>query len=195
MKFEEFKKEVEGLELFSKGWRGYIYKGLWKGQKVAIKVAKDKERVYAIQKECKILKKLLGHKGFPQLLLCGEDFVVYIFIEGVPIDKKSLSLRERARVYIRVMELIKVLDSLSINKDELHSLDKNTLLGEDGEVYMLDFERGSQKSQKLHNLTQFIQLLVREGFIERERAVDLGKRYSRGEDIYDEVVEVIRAFA
>lgn len=194
VKFEEFKKEVEGLELFSKGWRGYVYRGVWKGQRVAIKVAKDQERVYAIQKECEILKRLLGYRGFPQVLFCGKDFIVYPFIEGVPLQKKKLSPKEKARVYLKVLELIKLLDSLGINKDEFHSLDKNVLLGEDGEVYMLDFERGSQKSQKLHNLTQFLQLLVREGFLEKEKAIDLGRRYSKGEKVYDEVVEIIRTF-
>ncbi len=194
MRFDKFKEEVEDLELFSKGWRGYIYRGLWKGKKVAIKVAKEQEKVHAIKKECHILKRLLGHKGFPQLLHCGEDFIVYLFIEGVPINKKNLSLKEKAKVYLKVLELIQVLDSLGINKEELQRLDKNTLLGEDGEVYLLDFERGSAKAKKLHNLSQFLQLLVKEGLIDRERAKELGIRYSKGEGVYNEVAQAIRAF-
>lgn len=194
MRFEEFKKDVECLELFSKGWRGFVYKGLWRGNKVAIKVAKDIEREYAIRKECEILKKLLGLRGFPQVLYCGDDFVVYPFIVGVPIDKKSLSFQEKAKVYLKVLELIKILDSLGINKDELNRLDKNTIITEDGDVYLLDFERGSAKAKKLHNLTQFLQLLVREGFLEIEKAKELGIRYSRGEKVYDEVAEALRAF-
>ncbi len=194
MRFEDFKRELEGLEAFSKGWRAYIYRALWKGQRVAIKVAKDQERIYAIQKECEILKRLIGIKGFPQLLECGEDFVVYTFIEGLPIEKKKLSPTERVRVYLRVLELIRILDGLGINKEELHRLEKNTLLGEDGDIYMLDFERGSKEPKRLHNLSQFLQLLVREGFLERERAKELGRRYVRGEDVYHEVAEALRAF-
>lgn len=194
MRFEGFAREVEGLELFSRGWRGYIYRGVWKGNRVAIKVAKDREREHAIRKECEILKKLLGMRGFPQLLLCGENFLVYHFIEGIPVEKKGLSLQEKVKIYLRVLELIQVLDSLGINKDELQRLDKNTLLGEDGDVYMLDFERGSPQAKRLHNLSQFLELLVREGFLQRERARELGTRYARGEKVYHEVAEALRAF-
>ncbi|MEJ5338883.1 MAG: hypothetical protein ACK42C_03610 [Aquificaceae bacterium] len=194
MRFEEFRAEVEGLELFNRGWRGYIYRGVWKGERVAIKVARDRERVYAIKKECEILRRLLGMKGFPQLLYCGEEFIVYTFIEGVPIEKKKLTIQEKVDIYLRILELIKILDSLGINKEELQRLDKNTLIGEDGNVYLLDFERGSPEAKKLHNLTQFLQLLVREGFLQRERAKELGMRYSGGEKVYDEVAQALRAF-
>ena len=60
MRFEEFKESLKDLQLFSKGWRGYIYRAKWKGIDVAIKVAKDSEREYAIRKEGEILKLLKG---------------------------------------------------------------------------------------------------------------------------------------
>ncbi|MFN3976165.1 MAG: hypothetical protein ACK4LT_03780 [Aquificaceae bacterium] len=187
MRFEEFKGSLEDLKLFSKGWRGYIYRARWKNLEVAVKVAKDKEREYAIRKEGEILKLLKGYKGFPQLLEAGEDFLVYEFIHGVPIEKASLTRSQRLFVYLRVLELIEILDRLGINKEELHKLDKNTLIGQDLEVYLIDFERGSLQAKKKHNLSQFLQLLTREGFIPLQKAKELGIRYSKGEDVYHEV--------
>ncbi|MEZ0337786.1 MAG: hypothetical protein ABWK02_06235 [Aquificaceae bacterium] len=194
MRFEEFKESLKDLQLFSKGWRGYIYRAKWKGIDVAIKVAKDSEREYAIRKEGEILKLLKGYRGFPQLLEAGEDFLVYEFIDGIPIEKASLTKSQKIFVYLRVLELIELLDRLGINKEELHKLDKNTLIGKDLEVYLIDFERGSMQAKKRHNLSQFLQLLAREGFLTLQKAKELGISYSKGEEVYHEVRRLIQAF-
>lgn len=194
MRFEAFKEQLEKIQPFSKGWRGLIYRGKWKGIDVAIKVAKGREKEYAIRKEGEILSILKGYKGFPQLLMMGEDFLVYEFIEGYPIEKLSLSKKEKSLVYLKVLDLIKLLDMLRINKEELNRLDKNTLVDKDLNVYLLDFERGSMEVKKRHNLSQFLQLLVREGYLSIEGAMDIGKRYSRGQDVYKEVETIIRSF-
>ncbi len=193
MRFEEFKESLKDLQLFSKGWRGYIYRAKWKGIDVAIKVAKDSEREYAIRKEGEILKLLKGYRGFPQLLEAGEDFLVYEFIDGIPIEKASLTRSQKAFVYLRVLELIELLDRLGVNKEELHKLDKNTLIGKDLEVYLIDFERGSMQAKKRHNLSQFLQLLAREGFLTLQKAKELGISYSKGEEVYHEVRRLIQA--
>jgi len=194
VRFEEFKESLKDLQLFSKGWRGYIYRAKWKGIDVAIKVAKDSEREYAIRKEGEILKLLKGYRGFPQLLEAGEDFLVYEFIDGIPIEKASLTRSQKAFVYLRVLELIELLDRLGVNKEELHKLDKNTLIGKDLEVYLIDFERGSMQAKKRHNLSQFLQLLAREGFLTLQKAKELGISYSKGEEVYHEVRRLIQAF-
>jgi putative serine/threonine protein kinase len=194
VRFEEFKESLKDLQLFSKGWRGYIYRAKWKGIDVAIKVAKDSEREYAIRKEGEILKLLKGYRGFPQLLEAGEDFLVYEFIDGIPIEKASLTRSQKAFVYLRVLELIELLDRLGVNKEELHKLDKNTLIGNDLEVYLIDFERGSMQAKKRHNLSQFLQLLAREGFLTLQKAKELGISYSKGEEVYHEVRRLIQAF-
>ncbi|MFN3870021.1 MAG: hypothetical protein ACK4MW_00840 [Aquificaceae bacterium] len=194
MRFDNFKESIRDLQLFNKGWRGLIYKGLWEGIEVAIKVAKAKEKEYAIRKEGEILKLLKGYKGFPQLLMVGENFIVYEFIRGNPIEKLSLSKSQKSLIYLRIIDLIKVLDSQRINKDELQCLDKNTLVDDNFDVYLLDFERGSLDVKKRHNLSQFLQLLVKDGYITREKAIELGKRYAKAEEVYDEVERIIRAF-
>ena len=187
MRFEEFKRHLRELELIGKGWRSFVFKSFWEGKEITVKVAKDTDREYAIRKEGHILELLKGIKGFPQLLKAGEDFIVYEYIKGVPIEKASLGQEELVLVYIKVLDLIRVLDRIGINKDELNRLDKNTIIGEGLEVYLIDFERGSVGAKKRHNLSQFLQLLRKEGLIDPERAKDIGRRYVSGEEVYDEV--------
>jgi len=91
VRFREFRKELRNLRKFAEGWRGVIYTGEWRGEKVAVKVAKRPEVAEALRKEGEILEKLRGIEGFPQLLLRGEDFVAYRFIEGTPLGKLSPS--------------------------------------------------------------------------------------------------------
>ncbi len=179
MLFEDFKNKLKDLKLFSKGWRSYIYTGHWENRKVAVKVAKGKELTKAIQKEGEILEQLKGIKGFPQILLKGEDFLVYNFIEGVPLGKLKLTVEEEINILKDILKKAYILDSMGIRRDEFQRLDKNVIVDKKGNVYILDFERGGFSS-KPSNLTQFLQLLVRKGYIEREEAIYLGKEYKAG---------------
>jgi putative serine/threonine protein kinase len=125
-------------------------------------------------------------------IMKGEDFIVYEFIDGVPFEKAKLSRRERLAVYIQVLELIKVMDELGINKEELQCLDKNLMLADGKKVVLIDFERGSLCPKKKHNLSQFLQLLVKEGVMDKDKAVELGKRYTAGEEkVYEETRAIL----
>jgi len=188
MKFSEFTREVEGLEGFAEGWRGKVFVGKWKGKKVAIKVAKAPDKVKAIQKEAEILEKLKGIKGFPQILFKGEDFFVYEFIEGKPFGKVQVSEEQKKKLLRDVLEKAYLLDKLGINRDEFSNIYKNVLVNEKGEVFVIDFDRGTFKSNP-SNVRQFLQLLKREGYVTQEEAVELGKRYKENPE---KVIEDIR---
>ncbi len=181
MKFSEFKREVGNLRKLAEGWRGVVYTGEWKGRKVSVKVAKNEQVVKAIQREADILERLKGMREFPQILFRGEDFFVYEFIEGKPLGKLNLSPEEERRVLKKLLELAYRLDSMGISRDEFANLYKNVLLDERGNVYVLDFERG-KLSKRPSNLTQFLQLLRRRGYITREEAVEFGRRYMKDRD-------------
>jgi len=176
MRFETFKKELESLEEVAKGWRGKVYKGYWRGKKVAVKVARSPDKEEAIRKEAEILERLKGLEGFPQILLKGEDFFVYEFIEGKPYGKLKLSKEEKKHLLKEVLEKAYLLDEMGINKDEFGDLRKNLLVDEKGRPWLIDFERGSFKENP-SNVRQFLQLLRREGFLSQEEAVELGKAY------------------
>ncbi|MFN3814327.1 MAG: RIO1 family regulatory kinase/ATPase [Aquificaceae bacterium] len=188
MRFEEFKKGLTHLELVSKGWRSYVYKALFEGKKVAVKVAKGNNLKYAIRKEAQILTKLRGIKNFPQIVACGEDFIVYEFIEGLPLEKCCLTNKEKKRVYKKVLELAFLLDKMCVSREEFQRLDKNIIISKGGEVYVIDFERGNVNCTRKKNVPQLIQLFRREGYISFDEAIRLGKEYGKGpERVFQEL--------
>ena len=178
MKFEDFKREVGDLEEIGEGWRGKVYRGVWKGEKVAVKVAKSPEKVRAIQKEDEILERLKGIEGFPQILFKGEDFFVYKFIKGKTYGELKPQGEEKKRILREVLEKAYLLDKLGIQRDEFANIHKNVLIDEEGKVFVIDFDRGVFKDNP-SNVRQFLQLLRREGFISQEEAINLGKMYKK----------------
>ncbi len=192
MRFEDFKGEVENLEKLAEGWRGVVYRGRWRGEEVSIKVARSPEVEEAIRKEAEILERLKGLEMFPQILTKGEDFFAYRFIEGNLYGKLDLSPEEERRILRKVLEAAYLLDRMGIKRDEFARIDKNVLVGGRGEVYILDFERGGFK-RRPSNLTQFLQLLVRRGYLSLEEAKELGRRYTRDmEGVFREVLERLK---
>ena len=191
MRFEEFKKEVENLRELAEGWRGRVYRGKWRGEDVAIKVAKSPEKVKAIQKEAEILEKLKGLEGFPQILFKGEDFFVYRFIEGRTFGELKPEGEERKRILREVLEKAYLLDKLGIHRDEFANIHKNVLIDEEGRVFVIDFDRGVFKENP-SNVRQFLQLLRREGFISQEEAIRLGKLYKENrEAVIDDIRKIL----
>lgn len=188
MKFEEFRRELKNLEKFAQGWRGVIYTGEWQGRRVSVKVAKSKDVLKAINKEAQILEKLKGIPGFPQILTKGEDFFVYEFIEGRPLGKVDLTPEQEKKVLRTLLTFAYMLDNLGINRDEFARVYKNALLDNEGKVYLLDFERG-KFSKRPSNVPQFLQLLYRKGYLNRDEAVELGRRYMRDrEGVFTELM-------
>jgi len=191
MKFERFKDTLQDLKKISQGWRGVIYCALWRGRRVAVKVARSEEKIKALRKEMSILLRLKGEEGFPEIIFRGEDFFVYPFIEGTPFGKLQLTPEKRKEVLRKVLILARKLDRMGIDHGELTRIEKNVLVTEKGDVYLLDFERGTEKG-KGRNVNQFIQVLRREGILSPEEAVHLGKEYRRnGEGAFKKLMDKI----
>ncbi|GAB6064957.1 hypothetical protein JCM9492_00490 [Aquifex pyrophilus] len=191
MRFEDFKRFLREVQELGEGWRGRVYKAVYNGKKVAVKVAKAPDKVKAIQKEAEILEKLKGLEGFPQIIAKGEDFFVYEFIEGKPYGKLKLNEEEKKRILREVLERAYILDRLGINRDEFSDIRKNVLVDEKGNVYVIDFDRGTFKKNP-SNVRQFLQILRREGFISQEEAIELGKRYKENpEKVIQEIREIL----
>jgi len=192
VRFEELKDHLRNMELIGKGWRSHVYRAIYKDKEVAIKVAKDRHLEKAIRKEADILERLKGIKSFPQILMRGEDFFMYEFIKGMPFEKCILDEPKKIEIFLKTLELAYLLDSMCISKDEFQKLDKNLLVGEDGDIYLIDFERGKISCKRKTNLPQLMQLFVREGYLPLERAIELGKSYKeRPKDVFHELQKIL----
>ena len=153
----ELEKTIKELRYFSRGWRGMIHTGTYRGKRIAVKT-KRPGMAADIHDEAKWLV-FANVKGIgPKLVLAGKNFLAYEFAEGVPIGKwqEKATKQQVKRVLKQVLKQCFTLDQLGITKGEMTNPYKHIIIGK--KTVMLDFER-CHRSNKPHNVTQFIQYI------------------------------------
>jgi release factor glutamine methyltransferase len=153
-------KRVRNLHLLAKGHRGYVYTGTFKSRKVAIKIRNPESTAPArIRIEAGFLKILNKNNIGPRLYLGDDEFLIMEYIEGrLILDYLGSSRKSRIISLLRKIFLqLHTLDTLGINKEEMHHPVKHILIRNHRPV-LIDFER-SRYSEKAHNITQFSQFL------------------------------------
>jgi len=194
MRFEEF-KNLKRLEKFAEGYRGIIYTYTENGEKYAVKVPSEEKLIKTFQKEAKILEYLngVGFSFVPQLVLVGEDFFVYRFIEGKPFKKLQKELPEGAfRYFLRkLLVAAYCLDKVGVFKDEFQRPFTNVLIN-GRRLYLIDFERGLL-NKYWKNVPQYLQFLVAVGVLDRDTAIGLGKEYKKNpKEVVKKVLKLLK---
>ncbi len=185
MKFNEIKSEIKGLKKIGEGWRGVIYKGELEGKVLSFKVPKSEIHTTAIKKEGKILRYVNQYGIGGKLILEGDDFIAYEYIDGHHL-KDILSEKNYRYIFQQLLEQSRTLDRLSISKDEMHRPHKNVLVDKDLKVYLIDFER-AKKTKNLQNVTQLLQFFLNEGSnyfpkLDRDEIIKLSVDYKKNMD-------------
>lgn len=192
------KRGLTQIKRLTKGHRGWIFKAYYKGRAVVVK--KQREDVAAkdrIKNEIKFLKVLNKHNIGPKIIMAGNDYFVYNFIDGVFIkdlvenekDKKKIK-----EVFLKVFKKMYKLDKLKINKEEMHHPKKHVIINEKGKVKLIDFERAN-KTDKPKNVTQFVQYVA--SFVnsdkKKEKLRNLAKQYKKDMSLknYKAIIENI----
>ncbi|PIN76348.1 hypothetical protein COV17_02905 [Candidatus Woesearchaeota archaeon CG10_big_fil_rev_8_21_14_0_10_36_11] len=170
------RKGVKNIHYFTQGKRGIIFTGLFNrnvfvkthfSQKDLIKVA-IKTTLHKSKAEGRIANeiawlKILNKKNIgPQLLFHGKEYFVYTFVEGefiVDWIRKNDTKKIRS-VLITIFEQCFVLDTLHVNKEEMHHPLKHIIIDTSGVPTLLDFER-CHKTENPHNVTQFVEFICR----------------------------------
>ena len=192
-------KGITDIALLTKGHRGLIYTGMYKGEKVAIK--KQREDVAAkgrILNEARWMK-FLNRKGVgPRFIFTEDEYFVYYFVEGDFIMDylKKASKKNIQKVLKIVLGQCYLLDQVGINKEEMHRPLKHIIVTEDNVPVLIDFER-IHSTQKPKNVTQFLQFLSSKPVLDilkqkkfkefkgwwvdsKEKILGMAKKYKRG---------------
>lgn len=153
---------VKNIKFYSEGKRSKVYTATYKNKKIAIK--KEKKGIEAkdrILNESKFLKILNKHKIGPKFIYSTkkESYREFIpgkfFIDFIKTAKKS----EIKDLIKQILEKCYILDSLKINKLEMHHPIKHIIVTKNKKVRFIDFER-CYFTKKPKNLTQVCQFLM-----------------------------------
>ncbi len=201
-------KGIKGVALFEKGNRGVLYKGSYRGKTVVVKAKrKESKAVATIQNEINSLEELNMAGIGPRLLFYSKekDWLAYGFVEGEFITDFISSCKEKEKILNAIKQLLlqcRKLDVLKVNKEEMSRPQKHAIIGSNGKLTMLDFER-CRRSQKPKNVTQLCQflagghansLLRQKGIIiERDKLLLAAQKYknSQNEENFKKVKELI----
>jgi len=155
LKFQKYNPVI-----FSKGKRGLIYLFDKRNKKYALKIKNPKSKANnRILNEGKFLE-LLNKKGMgPELFEFSDEFVCYEFVDGLLL-KDFLKLKvNHSKVLLDILKQCEILDSLNINKEEMHKPLKNIIISKNKAV-LIDFER-CHFSSRPKNVNQFKEFLRR----------------------------------
>ena len=186
------KRGVRNVAYFTRGKRGLIFTGMYRGKRIAIKIKRPESAAEKrIANEARWLKRLNAHGIGPGLLFAGSGFVAYRFVDGgflLPWIGRSGKNAVR-RVLRALLGQCFVLDRLNVSKEEMHHPTKHIIITKRNEPVLLDFER-THRAKKPQNVTQFVQylcrlqpLLARKGFAFTPQALrEAARRYKRQPD-------------
>lgn len=155
------KKGISNIERLAKGHRGLIFTGFLEKKKVAIKVQRlDSGAKGTVNNEARRLKTLNKHKIGPKLLFSGKDYFAYEYVPGAFILDygKHAGRKDILHVLKDVFLQMRTMDTLKLNKEEMHHPVKHVIITPQGRPVLLDFER-CKPARKQHNVTQFCQFL------------------------------------
>ncbi len=188
-------KGVTGINYLTKGKRGLVYQGVYdqhtfvkshipsKNQVcVVVKVERpDSGAIARMENETRWLQ-MLNKKGIgPRYYFSGDGFVVMGFAKGVPILEyvKNAELKKVVRVIVSLLEQCYTLDTMNVNKEEMHHPHKHVLV-DDNSVVMLDFER-CRRVDEPQNVTQCVEFVSRMkqelSWIDADSLRELAKAY------------------
>ena len=168
-------KDVSDVKRFAKGRRGIIFTGKLGNKKVAIKVKRpDSRAIGRIGNEARWLERLNKRGVGPELILQGNDYFVYRFVEGRFIMDFIRGCRSRKSITGILRDALRqcrLMDEMKVTKGEMMRPLKHVIVTAGNEVVFIDFER-CRASEKPKNVTQFCQFLAGRGVEELLR----GKR-------------------
>lgn len=157
---------TEDLQFLAKGKRSLVYKV--KDKKEVVKVKHPNSHANnRLEIEAKFLKLLNKHDIGPKLISFKNNQLKMEFIDGTRIDEflESASRKEATKVLKIIVDQVKKLDALGINKFEMTRPVKHIIVQKNLNPVMIDFER-CKYTHRPKNYTQFKEYLRKVGYLE-----------------------------
>ncbi len=172
-------KGVTAINFLARGKRGIVFRGDWKNngqkKKIALKVENPRSNAPGrIAHEASGLKKMNISGIGPKYYFSGKRYVAMKLVEGKFIEKwiKESSAQEIRHLLRKVLKQCFKLDTIKMQKEEMHHPYKHVLITSRNNPMLLDFER-LHFSQRPSNVTQFIEYICRMHNVLAERKVIL----------------------
>lgn len=182
--------ELTNIKFLTKGHRGIIFKARYRGKEVIIKQKNPKSKALSsLKNEAKWLKILANYNIGPKLIAITNNFIVCEYICGEPIVEflKKHNKKKIKRILQNILDQLFILDSLCINKEEMHRPIKHIIIRKDTPI-LIDFER-CHKTKKPKNVTQFCQFLMSDNIqqilkdkgirIDKKKTINICKLYKK----------------
>ncbi len=189
---------IKDIQKLAKGHRGMIYTGrpVSNSRKIAAKFQrKDIDARETVNNESRFLRILNKNKIGPKIISTGEGYFIYRYVPGVflPEFMEQNTKKDVICVLKEVFDQCYTLDSMRINKEEMHHPYKHIIVSRSGKktaqvtkVTLIDFER-ARYTEDPHNVTQFCQYLISGNLsrilvkksivIDKAKMISLAKKY------------------
>lgn len=208
------KNNIKSIKYFAKGKRGLVFTGVYTSKKIGIKINNPKSSaIMRLENEAKFLK-LLNKNGIgPKLLLNGNNFLAYEFIEGHNIieflsafKKNSIENGNNKRMIIKIikktMKQLYIMDKFKIEKQEMSHPQKHILINKKNNPTLIDFER-CKYTLNPGNVTQFCDFLASDNMmtilkngkieINQKKIIEAARRYKkqRNKNNFNKIIRLI----
>lgn len=198
--------QIKSKKFFAKGKRGFIYTAKLGKKKIAIKEKNPESKAQSrIEFEAYWLKKLNKYKIGPKFIFFKDNSLAYEFVEGIFIMDFVINSTEKdiRKVLRAVFDQMFILDSLGINKEEMHHPYKHVLITKSKKPVLLDFERANN-TEKPSNVTQFCQCITSTNFnsllkakglkinIRKVRAAAKKYKHNINKRNFEEIIKIIK---
>ncbi|MFH2021322.1 MAG: HemK2/MTQ2 family protein methyltransferase [archaeon] len=166
--------KITDAKLFAKGKRGVIIRGKHRAIDIAVKIKKSTSTAPGtIENEARFLEILNKSNIGPTLIMWNEKMLIYRFVEGIFINEFILTNQKNdiLEVIGKIIEQLSVMDSLGINKFEMHHPVKHILI-KNNQPTLIDFER-CRYTENPKNITQFCDFLCSSKKILSAKGIDV----------------------
>jgi len=179
---KQLENMCKNLKYFARGRRGFVYTGVYKNKKAAVKIKrKDTKVQITVSNEARFLKLANKINIGPKFIKELDEAIIYEFTEGKYLKDAIVTAGKKTKISLLAQYLKQALalDKANIAKQEMQRPLKNALVDKKGKIVLIDFER-ARRTTNTHNTAQALQFIGK--FLGKESCRNLGREFAKTND-------------